>query len=426
MIFEPLGLSSTVMAEFGLAASIIAAIQISDAVVERAFNYGKAIKDAKQDMETLQRDVDGLRLVLTKLRDLAQKASNTKSSESLNLWPTLVSLQGKDSPLDACQSALHDLLPDLSPVKWRDKIKARLTWPHLQKKINAKLNTIVRQKEHLIQCLNLEQMVQIRSMSQSVSRAEDDKIIRWLVSTDSTVNYVAAIDSHGAKTGSWLLNDPRYQTWKRDSNPYRLWLYGPSGCGKTVLCSVVIQDILKDLSNNAHNLIAYYFFDMTNRAKQDVISLLRSLIGQICIKLPELPDCVLNLYKHYGHGEPPRYALNDAFHTILATVKRAYIVVDALDECSEQRELFAVLKRIQSIKSADNRLLFTSHDQSSIRDSLDGLIDDSIGVRGKSHDLDIRSYVHQCLTKEGTLDRWKDHQIRPQIEKKLCDGAQGS
>ncbi len=68
------------MAEIALVASIIAVFQIHNDVVGRAIKYGKAIKDAKKDMDTLQRDVDDLKLVLTKLKDIVQKAASSGNS----------------------------------------------------------------------------------------------------------------------------------------------------------------------------------------------------------------------------------------------------------------------------------------------------------------------------------------------------------
>ena len=143
------------MTEIGLVASIIAVIQISQDVITRAYKYGKAVKNAKEDMERAADNIKDLQNTLTKLKDLAERAET--SSRPLTLWPTLESLRKKDSPLPKCQSDLESLQPGLAPVSLWKRSRARAQWPHKVKEINQTLQSITRQKELLREALNIDQ-----------------------------------------------------------------------------------------------------------------------------------------------------------------------------------------------------------------------------------------------------------------------------
>ena len=143
------------MAELALVSSIIAVIQISQDVLTRAYKYGKAVKNAKEDMERVRTEVQGLESILEKLESLARRAA--AHGRSLAMWPTLVSLQDPASPLHKCQIELAKLQPGLAPVGFWDRSKARAMWPQKQKGINQILDTIRQQKAHLAERLNIDQ-----------------------------------------------------------------------------------------------------------------------------------------------------------------------------------------------------------------------------------------------------------------------------
>ncbi|KAA6414848.1 MAG: hypothetical protein FRX48_01598 [Lasallia pustulata] len=233
------------MAELALVSSIIAVIQISRDVITQAYKYGQAVKSAKEDMQRVQAEVHDLEDILGKLKDLARRAE--ASGRSLTLWPTLVSLQDPTSSLHKCQKELEKLQPGLTPVGFWEKSKARALWPHKQNGIYQILDTIRQQKLHLAEALNIDQTGQVletaqvvedtaklqiahKDVSQSteakVKGLKDDLTIRWLLSTDASINHVAAIDKRMKSTGQWFLESTEYHSWKHDSSSF-LWLHGP-------------------------------------------------------------------------------------------------------------------------------------------------------------------------------------------------------
>ncbi|KAH0563191.1 hypothetical protein GP486_002237 [Trichoglossum hirsutum] len=137
------------MAEIGLAASIIAVIQISRTVIAQAYKYGQSVKNAKKDIERIESELKDVESRLTKLQDLVDKAQ--ESGHPLDCWPTLVSMNQEDGPLSKCKLALNCLLAELAPVdSWRAKMKERTTWPNKVTKVEKALEAIMQQKNSFI------------------------------------------------------------------------------------------------------------------------------------------------------------------------------------------------------------------------------------------------------------------------------------
>jgi uncharacterized phage infection (PIP) family protein YhgE len=143
------------MAEIGLAASVIAVIQITAAVTTQVYNYGQNVKNAKEDLESINRELEDLEKALHKLQDLAQRAE--ASGLPLERWPTLVSLNESDGPLKDCKIALTELKSQLTPGKGKMSWFAeRLKWPHKKGKVEKSLQSILKQKDAFIKSLDLD------------------------------------------------------------------------------------------------------------------------------------------------------------------------------------------------------------------------------------------------------------------------------
>jgi hypothetical protein len=144
------------MAEIGLAASVIAVIQITTAVVTQAYKYGHSVKNAKEDLVLVDRELKDLNVILAKLEDLAQRAE--KSGQSLEKWQSLTSLNKKDGPLENCKIALNELETQLTPATGTTaKIAERAKWAWKKDKVKKTLNAILKQKEFFIESLNVDQ-----------------------------------------------------------------------------------------------------------------------------------------------------------------------------------------------------------------------------------------------------------------------------
>jgi len=141
------------MAEIGLAASIIAVIQISEDVITHAYKYGKAVKNAENDINKINEDLKGVQDILKKLENLAERAENSERPS----WPTLISLIEENGPLSQCKSALRSLKGELAPAEGLVKLTRRLQWPHKAKNVRTLVEKINTQKEYFLKALSIDE-----------------------------------------------------------------------------------------------------------------------------------------------------------------------------------------------------------------------------------------------------------------------------
>ena len=73
------------MAEIGLAASIIAVIDLSAKVASQCSKYYNKVKNAKDDIERLLQEIERLRLTLGEVQSLCDGPNGAKLQSSQNL-----------------------------------------------------------------------------------------------------------------------------------------------------------------------------------------------------------------------------------------------------------------------------------------------------------------------------------------------------
>jgi hypothetical protein len=105
-----------------------------------------------------------------------------------------------------------------------------------------------------------------------------------------------------------------------------------------------------------------------------------------------------------------------------------YVVLDALDECTQRQELMDMLETVAGWQLNNLHLLMTSRKERDIESSLESYVQekDTICLQEDVVDSDIRRYVRQRLSDDKTLTKWsKDATVRQEIEVALMHGARG-
>jgi hypothetical protein len=74
-----------------------------------------------------------------------------------------------------------------------------------------------------------------------------------------------------------------------------------------------------------------------------------------------------------------------------------YIIVDALDECSEREELLVLIEDIIDWKLTTLHTLATSRKEQDIEDCLSTLVSNEIDIQSTLVDADIRVHVRERL-----------------------------
>jgi len=185
-----------------------------------------------------------------------------------------------------------------------------------------------------------------------------------------------------------------------------------------------ITDAPKSIGSRA---IVYFFFDgrdaQTGQQTHD--GLLRSLIARLSDQSKGIPPPLRELYAN-GDRRPSIVALENTLGKILDGFEKAYIIVDALDECTDREGVLKWITRITSQKPGNVHLVVTSRPERDIRDAFEELRACCVDVARDSSNHDIVAYLDRELETDRKLKKWcNNRQVREEIRSALMKGAQG-
>jgi hypothetical protein len=255
------------------------------------------------------------------------------------------------------------------------------------------------------------------------------KICSWLSAPDPSTNYHKAHKQRQAETGLWLLESAKFAEWK-ESAASRLWLYGIPGCGKTILSSTIVEHLLQHCHDDVHMVTAYFYFDFNDTQKQDAELMLRSLLCQLLqrsVMIPKGADALISSCEN-GQRQPSLHVLLEIIPQVIQQFTHVYIVLDALDECTQRQELMGMLGSVDGWQLNMVHLLMTSRKERDIESSLKDYVDeqDTVSLQSDLVNGDIQRYVQWRLSSDKSLIKWeRDATIRQDIEATLMRGAHG-
>ncbi|KAF7371295.1 HET-domain-containing protein [Mycena sanguinolenta] len=228
----------------------------------------------------------------------------------------------------------------------------------------------------------------------------------WLKPADVGANYQDALNKKHPGTGKWLLeNSLEFREWTYAPTSF-LWLHGISGSGKTVLSSMIVDKI-----RDPRWLYAFFYFDINNPNQQKVNNMLCSLVHQLSAQMPCPP--LLKLCEACQNGEilPSNSELLPILKE-LSGHQEIYLVLDALDECSERTMLLEILASILEAKLSTMHLIVTSRTEITYFDIAKEAVLVSLdeAIRG-----DIELYVGDQLSNMGGYIAKNKDGIRKQL-----------
>lgn len=150
-----------------------------------------------------------------------------------------------------------------------------------------------------------------------------------------------------AKTGGlledcclWILKNDEFMRFRNERQSRLLWISGDPGKGKTMLlCSII-----DELESDGSNCISYHFCEASSDILSSAVSVLRGLIWKLVEQEPLLVKYVRKKYDASGKA---LFSDGNAWNALkeIATaifqdpaVEGATIIIDALDECTSNRD----------------------------------------------------------------------------------------
>ena len=185
----------------------------------------------------------------------------------------------------------------------------------------------------------------------------------------------------------------------------------------------MIEDTWALRQTDPERAVAYFYFAFSDMEKRTHGSLLRSLILQLSDQYMTAITALKGLYSRCNDGgkQPIMADLERTFLEMLSWEGHVYIVIDALDECVEQR---ALLPWLVGLSCPNLHLLVTSRRERDIEEYLSPAAAAQIPLLASVVDLDISAYVESQVQKDPKFKQWPMG-VQEDIKEKVGKGANG-
>ena len=329
--------------------------------------------------------------------------------------------EGLDASARACRSVLEDL------QKLVDKYRRLTSEAH-------GLTANVRQKAKKLQwdqddARDLRARITstttvLRGLCETIARDQQARreFCQWLSPLDFPTQQRGIHSRPQKESGQWLLRSERFKVWLQNKGSVLLCPGNP-GAGKTVLASIVIDHLWNKVPKDGIG-VAYIYCDYLKHGEQTPINLVGSLLKQLAEQQNPISGSLQNYYdRHKRSNTNPDPEL--AFEVLKAECDSwsgIYIIIDALDECSEKdatRQI--VVKGLLSLQGSKRiNILVTSRPIPSILCNFE--VWERLEIRADSED------IHRYLL--GQMDQFSkrilaEKDLQAKIISGIVDAADG-
>lgn len=230
----------------------------------------------------------------------------------------------------------------------------------------------------------------------------------------------------------------RFRDWDKPENQL-LWISGGAGQGKTMLLTGIVQTLSRKTPRESDSrCLAFFFFDYNRPESDNAAAALKNLIWLLIAKQPSLSSYLAKKFSSTGrnHFDSPNdfLALSATFYDMIQdeNLLETYFVVDALDECSSDKErpgLDDLLLLITtSMKMSKNiRWLVSSNYSESVELAFkeDGCLHLALGSDFQGSRVAIDNYIRFKIS-ELALVKSYDEELETSIAEALCERSPGN
>ncbi|CAG9984003.1 unnamed protein product, partial [Clonostachys byssicola] len=288
------------------------------------------------------------------------------------------------------------------------------------------------------------------------------KILCWISDEPFEKFHIQANKEVLEGTGNWLLREPAFARWKRESASSILWLHGIPGSGKSKLTSIVIKDALAAFQGG-HAPAPAYFYCSRNPAepgRSDASKIMASIARQLSAPSPSGPLLKPAIEKYaekeaHGFASGP-LCLDESKKLILDLLEQyngapATVVIDALDECSSESrgDLLCVLEDLLAASPCLMKIFVSSREDQDIvyklakypnlhlssdcnsididffiRAETQRLVDENSLRLGDREDELRKRIIYELTTKAQGMFRWASLQLRALCQQTTCEAIE--
>jgi hypothetical protein len=172
--------------------------------------------------------------------------------------------------------------------------------------------------------------------------------------------------------------------------------------------------------------VAFYYFDFNDIGMNSVESLVRALLAQLLAQCASTTKCIDELHSQVQGGVQQRNVdfLLGVLREFVQSFEKTYIVIDALDECSDCEELMKFIEVVYGWESTRLHILATSRQLLEIQETIEDLATDCICLHESQITEDITLFLNQRLQSDRKFQKWPPG-VRDEIQDALLIGAAG-
>jgi archaellum biogenesis ATPase FlaH len=261
---------------------------------------------------------------------------------------------------------------------------------------------------------------------------EDQECVKSLRLTDPSHDKSRIEETKGGllkDTYRWVLHHNDFQEWRDSEHGQLLWIKGDPGKGKTMLLCGIIDELRKSMAKT--NLLSYFFCQATDSSINNSTAVLRGLLYMLVSQQPLLVSYVRDKYDHAGgalfNDANTWAALTEIFTNMLQdpSLDNAYLIIDALDECTT--DLSKLLNFVAKQSSASSRVkwLVSSRNWPDIEEQLERAghkVRLSLELNAKSVSTAVTIFIKQKVLRLAQRKRY-DKQTQDAIQEHLRSNA---
>ena len=371
--------------------------------LDKTISNRKFQADERDLIKNIEASIKACDELVQELQDECKKFSKTSS----NGVKATIRIAGRRATYPFRKSTLQKIDEDIDEIRANLSSALRV----LQLKDNKRTQTDVAEIKTL---LDLVKTNQISSNLRS-----------WLKAPDATVDHNAACLKKHPGTGLWLIEDSHFTTWLTEGSSI-LWLNGFAGSGKSVLCSTVIQFVLRHRRSDPRIGIAFFYFTFNDESKRDESAMLRALLLQLSTQLQDGHADLVRLYDSYQPSTPPPQVLIEYLRRLIERFQHVYIMLDALDESPRDGPRGHVLNALETMRKwvlQGLHLFVASRDEPDIRDSLSLSTAHQIKMQNIGIDKDIVDFISGRFDTDRKLRNLLPY--RNKVQESLAGRAKG-
>ncbi|KAF6526118.1 hypothetical protein HZS61_009162 [Fusarium oxysporum f. sp. conglutinans] len=381
------------MAEaLGVASSVIAVVDLSAKVLSLCLQYCRGVKNAKDDIERLRKEIATFETTTKELKALVETPRGRELKASQQLM----------SAIEDGHSTLVKLEQRLRPSTGRKAISRfgirALKWPFERNDIEGIIQNLERCRGIICLALNIDQTVILQNV--------DHKIVLDTL----PIAEGASFDSHAEEHNPTCLPNTRVETlndinrWVDNPDSKTIfWLNGMAGTGK----STISRTIARSRSDHG-DLGASFFFKRGETDRENLAKFVPTVAHRLAWSMPGVAQFIKSAVG--ADSAIVDKAVREQFEKLVreplskATATLSFrppvvIVVDALDECERDADIKLLLELFSTLRFAGLsrvRVFITSRPElpvrlgfSSIGDSHQDLILHKISQPIIEHDISV-------------------------------------